>query len=105
MPKFSYRKRKFLNPISSHTSSYVYAWVQSSENGFLKAAEGVIALADCHRQIMLEFSLLNKRERRQSLAKANLLIKLMSEFREALSAEIDLLERAQKGRKSLAKRN
>jgi hypothetical protein len=54
----------------------------------------MLTLADCRRRIQLEFFLGTRRERRLSLAKINLLIKVLTAFRDALLREIDLIEKA-----------
>jgi len=92
MPEFSYRKRRFLSPVSSNTSSYIYAAVEPSQGGAFDACHCSLAIADCHRQIDLEFSLLTSRQRRHSLAKADLLIRVLMEFRAALEVEAKLIE-------------
>jgi hypothetical protein len=51
-----------------------------------------VLIADCRRVIQLEFFLGSKRDRRISLAKINLLIKILMQFRRALAREIRLIE-------------
>ncbi len=55
----------------------------------------MITLADCGRQIQLEFFLGNTQARRQSLKKIDLLIDVLTTFREALTEEATLIEKAQ----------
>jgi hypothetical protein len=52
----------------------------------------MITIADCRRRIQLEFFIGTKRARRISLAKINLLIDVLTEFRDALTKEIALIE-------------
>ena len=52
----------------------------------------MITLADCRRQIELEFSLGTAQNRRQSLAKIDLLMEILSAFRDALREEAGLIE-------------
>ena len=54
----------------------------------------MLTIADCRRRIQIEFFLGTKRERRRSLAKINLLIAILMRFREALTKEIALIEKA-----------
>ena len=82
---FPYRKRTFLSPASSRTTSYIYAEVESNEGGTL-------TLADSHRPpIHLEFFLGNAEDRKHSLAKIDLLIEVLTAFRDALHAEAQLI--------------
>jgi hypothetical protein len=53
----------------------------------------MLTLADCGRQIQLEFFLGNARDRRQSLAKAELLLEVLTAFRDALKHEAKLIEK------------
>lgn len=90
---FVYRKRTFLNPVSTDQTSYVLAHVESSGNGEYKQGSNLIYLADCKRQIMFEFFLGNARSRRLSLRKINLLIQVLTAFRDALMREIAAIEK------------
>jgi hypothetical protein len=51
----------------------------------------MITLADCRRQIQLEFCLGTPRDRKQSLAKIDLLVEVFSAFRTALQQEVQLI--------------
>ena len=95
-PVFSYRKRVFLNPISTGHTSYILAEAESSREGGNKWGHYMITLADCRRRIELEFFLGTARSRRQSLAKINLLIDIFTSFRDALVKEHDLIEKHKK---------
>ena len=92
MPRFSYQKRAFLNPLSTSSTSYVLAEVQSTFQGEEPWTTNLLIVADCHKQIQLEFSLGNKMHRRRSLAKINLLIKILTAFRDALVREAQMLD-------------
>jgi hypothetical protein len=92
--KFTYRKRSFLNPVETGHTSYILAEVESSDNGAYRFGNYLLTLADCRRIIRLEFALGNKRERRRSLKKINLLIDILTRFRDALTKELNLIERA-----------
>lgn len=94
VPRFSYQKRSFLAPPSSRATSYIYAEVQNSHDGEERYGENYLLIADCHKRVRFEFFLGNRLARRFSLAKINLMIKLLTEFREALKREIRLIERA-----------
>ena len=93
--KFSFRRRSFLNPISTTHTSYIDAVVESSENGEYKIGSNILTLADCQRVVRIEFFLANKRERRRSLAKVNLLIDVLTRFRDALIKESELIDKAE----------
>ncbi len=81
----------FLAPASTGSTAYLLAEVESSQGGEYKWGNYMLTLADCHRRIELEFFMGTLRARRQSLAKIDLLIKLMNAFRAALSAEANLI--------------
>jgi hypothetical protein len=51
-----------------------------------------VIIADCNRLVQLEFFLGSKRHRRISLAKIDLLIKILTQFRTALAKEINSIE-------------
>jgi len=67
------------------------AEVESSNGGEYSCGHYMITLADCHRQIQLEFPLTNARSRRQSLAKIDLLLKVLVDFGTALQKEAQLI--------------
>ena len=54
----------------------------------------MLTMADCRRRIQFEFFLGTKRARRISLAKINLLIDILTAFRDALTKEIALIEKS-----------
>jgi len=89
---YAFSKRAFLNPASTHQASYIQAHVQTGRDGPDKWGENMVMIADCRRVIQLEFFLGSKRDRRISLAKINLLIKVLMQFRRALTREIRLIE-------------
>ena len=94
MVKFSYRKRSFLNPTSTGHTSYILAEVESSQNGEYPWGSNMLTIADCKRIIRLEFFLGRKQERRRSLKKLNLLIDVLTRFREVLIKESELIDKA-----------
>ena len=89
----AYRKRAFLNPISTGKPSFVFAVAQSSEGGKKEYGDYVLTIADCKRIIELNFSLTGPRLRKQSLAKIDLLAEVINRFKDAIHAEADLIER------------
>lgn len=99
MSTFLYRKRVFLSPVSTGYTSYVLAEVESSEGGEYKLGHYMVSLADCRRRIELEFFLGTARARRQSLAKVDLLLEVLSGFRAALNVEAQLITEYEKGGK------
>jgi hypothetical protein len=92
--RYSYQKRAFLAPTSSRVTSYVFAEVQNTFDGEERFGENFLFIGDCHKTVKFEFFLGNRIARRFSLAKINLLIKILTEFRDALATEITLIERA-----------
>jgi hypothetical protein len=91
---FTYRRRSFLNPASTGKTSYIVAVVETSHGGEYKLGTNMLTIADCRRQIEFEFFLGTARHRRQSLAKINLLIDILTAFRNALTKEVKLIEKA-----------
>ena len=94
MSIYTYRKRAFLNPVATNQTSYILAHVEDSEHGENKVGTNLITLADCKRTIQLEFFLGSARHRRVSLKKINLLIEVMTAFRDALLREIAAIEKS-----------
>ena len=88
-----YRKRAFLNPISTGKPAFVFAVAESSDNGERDNGNYVLTLADCKRIIELEFPLTSPRMRKQSLAKIDLLAEVVNHFRDAVHAEAELIEK------------
>ena len=94
MPHFAYCERVFLHPPTIGKNSYICAIAESSEGGTSEAGDYVLILADCHHAIELEFSLINAKEREESLAKIDTLAKVVNRFREVLRAEAKAIESA-----------
>ena len=92
MPRFTYQKRSFLNPPSTSATSYILAEVQSTFEGEEPCATNLLIIGDCHKQIQLEFGLGNRKQRRRSLAKIDLLIKVLTAFRDALVKEARMID-------------
>jgi len=94
-PPFSFRKRVFLDPVSSGHTSHILAEVESLRDGEYKWGNYLLTIADCRRRIQLEFFLGTKTARRISLKKINLLIDVLTRFRDALIKERDLIEKGE----------
>ena len=90
---YAFSKRAFLNPASTHLTSYIQAYVQTGREGPDKWGDNMVLIADCKRVVQLEFFLGTKRSRRFSLAKIDLLIKILTQFRSALAEEIRAIEK------------
>lgn len=90
--KHTFCERAFLNPVSTLTTSYIFSFVADSQNGAVNHLGNMLIIGDCHRVVEFEFYLGDKTRRRQSLAKANLLIDHLTRFRDALAKEIELIE-------------
>ena len=89
---YAFSKRAFLNPASTHLTSYIQAYVQTGPDGPDKWGDNMVLIADCKRVVELEFFLGTKRHRRISLAKIDLLIDILTQFRTALAKEIRSIE-------------
>lgn len=99
------RIRKFLNKPGHHAGAYVLAEVEDSTK-HKKGKHGWpyvhvdLTLADCSRVVSLDFDLSTSRQRANSLHKIDLLVESLTQFRDALRAEVDLAaERGRKGRR------
>ena len=97
---YTLRKRLFLNPISTGFTSYILAEVESSQSGVYKFGNYLLTLADCKHRIQYEFFLGTKEARRNALKKINLLIDVLTRFRDALQKEIELIEKGESGGQS-----
>jgi len=89
---YAFSKRAFLNPASTHLTSYIQAYVQTGQDGPDKWGDNMVLIADCKRVVQLEFFLGTKRYRRINLAKIDLLIDILTQFRSALAKEIQSIE-------------
>ena len=94
-PLFAFRKRLFLNPISTGYTSHILAEIESSRGGENKWGHCMLTLADCRHRIQLEFFLGTKHGRRNSLRKINLLIDILTGFRDVLQTEIASIEKGE----------
>ena len=87
-----FRKRTFLNPISTGHTEYILVEAESSCNGEYKWGHYMLTLADSRRRVQLEFFLGSKRRRRESLKKIDLLMLHLDQFRNVLRTEAGLIE-------------
>src|SRR5262245_47716436 len=92
-PAYAFVKRAFLNPASTRLTSYIEAHVETGHEAPYKWGDNLVILADCKQVIKLEFFLGTKQTRRIALAKINLLINVLTRFREALVKQIELIEK------------
>src|ERR1044072_46875 len=92
---YTLRKRLFLDPISTGITSYILAEIESSRDGAYKWGNYLLTLADCKRIIQYEFFVGTKEARRIALRKINLLIDVLTQFRDALQKEIALIEKGE----------
>ena len=95
---FAFRKRLFLNRTAIEHTSFILAEAESSDNGAYRWGHYMLTLADCKRIIHLEFFLGTKLARRRALAKINLLIDILTRFRDALVKESALIENYKKSK-------
>lgn len=104
MNTFTLRKRLFLAPVSTGSTAYALAEVESSHGGEYKWGHYMLSLADCRQRVDLEFFMSSSRARRRSLAKIDLLIELLNTFRTALVAEAKLIAEQERRGKSSRKK-
>ena len=96
--KQAFLKRVFLNPVATLSTSYMLANVADSQNGAVKHLGNMLIIADCHKITEFEFYLGSREHRRRSLAKINLMIKFLTQFRDALVKESELIENFKKSK-------
>ena len=88
----AYRKRAFLNPITTGQPSFIFAVAESSDGGKKTYGNYVLTVADCKRMVELEFPLTSPRMRKQSRAKIDLLAEVINRLRDAIHVEAELIE-------------
>ena len=91
MSIFAFRKRAFLNPVATNTTSHILAHVESTYEGEYKWGSNMVIIADCRRNVELEFAIGTKRQRRLSLAKINLLRKELIVLKRNIAPVRDLV--------------
>lgn len=99
MPKYSYIKRKFLDPPSSLSSAYILAEVAASDNDPKNNVVSRLVLANRGRRAELLFYLHNAQERRRSIRKANILVKTVEGFYQKLIDEAKKIESVTRSRR------
>lgn len=100
-----FRLRRFLSPTSTGQTSYILAEAESSQNGEYKWGVYILTIADCRRRILIDFCLGTKRARRTGIAKINLLIEVLTRFRDALLKELELIEKFEQAGKKKRRNN
>jgi hypothetical protein len=90
--KFTYRKKTFLAPAPGDTSSILLE-AEDSEGGKKKSGHYMVSITDSRHRVDLDFYLGTATHRKQSLAKLDLLINCLTEFRQALVAESNLIKK------------
>jgi hypothetical protein len=93
-PLFSFYHRGFLTPDYRSDTSYIHAEIECTYDGKVIHGTNVLTIADCRRSIQLEFFLGNPDARKESLEKIQLMVDVLTEFRDALKYQIDLIEKA-----------
>ncbi|HEU4767724.1 MAG TPA: hypothetical protein VFS77_10125 [Pyrinomonadaceae bacterium] len=95
---YKYIRREFLNnaPADVVHTSYVLAHVEASDSGCTSHGSNMLVIADCNRTTKFEFYLGDKAARDSSIAKINLLLEIVSQFRDALLNEAFLIAKVQK---------
>ena len=96
METYSYLRREFLNqtPEELDHTSYILATVENSFEGE-NDSTGTLYIADCRKTIRLECYLGRAEARAASIAKINLLLEVLGEFRTALVNEADVIATAE----------
>src|SRR4026207_237352 len=99
-----FRKRVFLSSVTTGTTSYILAEVESSRGGEYKWGHYMVTIADCRRRIQLEFFVGTVRARRESLRKLDLLLNVLNSFRKVLLAEAQLITEYERAEKRASKK-
>ena len=87
----AYRKRAFLDPISTGDPSFVFAVADSSEGGTRTDGNYVLTLSDWDHIIELDFPLTSPRLLKQSLRRVGLLAEIVNRFKDTIHAEAELI--------------
>src|SRR5688572_26197094 len=90
----AYLKRVFLNPIKEGAPSFIQAVADDSDEGTYLLGNYLLIIADCERRIMLKFHVSSPKARKQARAKIDRLAQVVSNFRNALIREIELIDKA-----------
>jgi hypothetical protein len=103
MPRERLYVRRFLNAPRHHGGAYVVLSVSDTEGegGSYVESNVRFEIADCARNVQLEFPLHDAAARRNSLRKARLLSSALEEFERALSAEAKVAAARERGRRAL----
>ena len=93
--------RKFLNRRGHHGAAYVHAVVEdtTAKDDPDYYTNIRFELADCSRQISLDFPMWTAADRENSVRKARLLTEALAEFADALAVEADLSAKRAKRRR------
>jgi hypothetical protein len=103
MPRERLYVRRFLNEPGHHGGAYLLLSVPDTEGegGSYVESNVRFEIADCARNVQLEFPLHDAAARRNSLRKARLLSSALQEFERALSAEAKVAAARERDRRSL----
>src|SRR5215218_5641310 len=106
MDTYSYLRRQFLNetPDEMVHTSYVLATVENSFKGEYHST-ATLYLADCKRTIRLEAYLGTPEQRAAGIGNINLLLEILSEFRDAVLNEAFLIAKYEKRRTRKGSKN
>ncbi|MGH2595179.1 MAG: hypothetical protein ACRDH7_04370 [Actinomycetota bacterium] len=103
MPRDRMYVRRFLNEPDHHGGAYLLMSVPDSEGARGSYVESSVRfeIADCARNVQVEFPLHDAAARRNSLRKARLLSSVLRDFERALSAEAKVAAARERDRRSL----
>ena len=99
----TFRKRLFLNEISSGMTSYIFVEVESSQNGAYKYGNYTLRIADCDASLLFEFELGSPYRRFLSLRKLDRLVNTLVDFRARIHKEASQIEAYRPPRKATKK--
>jgi hypothetical protein len=94
---FHMDERAFLN-LHIDLRAYIIAYVEDTSSysacsdEYREGGQIALKLADCYREIDLNFDLSTERERENSLHKAKTLADILTRFSEAIEAEVKAIE-------------
>lgn len=107
MPRDRLYVRRFLNAPGHHGGAYLLLSVSCTEgvDGSYVESDVRFEIADCARNVRLEFPLHDAPSRRNSLRKARLLSSALKQFERALAAEAKIAAARERTRRELRSRS
>ena len=100
--RYHLKVRRFLNRPGHHRGAYIVARVPDVDSCRARGClhtwcyDAVLDIADCSRVVQLDFDMETAVQRRNAIAKANLLVDVITQFRDALVVSAEQVARRQR---------